>query len=53
MGLISFIFRNILKIKIENDEGIISSIKDGDKLLDETSKCIVEQERDGNKVPDY
>lgn len=53
MGFISFLFRKILKMKVYNDEGIMSTIKEGDELLDKTSKWIEEQERDGNKVPDY
>ena len=53
MGLLSFLFEKILIKKVENDKELVSDIKDGDNYLDETKKWIEEQERDGNKVPDY
>ena len=53
MGLLSFLFGEILKKKVENNEELISAIEDGDNYLDETKKWIEVQEKNGHKVPDY
>jgi len=49
MGLLSFLFGEILKKKVEDNEGLISDIKDEDNYLDETKKWIKWQQKTDTK----
>jgi hypothetical protein len=35
------------------DKDLQQALKDGDKYLDKTKKWIKDQEKQGNKIPDY
>ena len=52
-SIIARIFKKVLQHNLKNDKGLAAAIKDGDRYLEKTKKWIKDQERQGNKVPDY
>ena len=52
-GILSMIFKKKLKSALMQDKDLQQALKDGDKYLDKTKKWIKDQEKQGNKIPDY
>jgi hypothetical protein len=52
-GILSMIFKKKLKSALMKDKDLQKALKDGDKYLDKTKKWIKDQEKQGNKIPDY
>lgn len=52
-SILSYIFKKVLSNNLSKDVDLSKAIKDADAQLDKTKKWIDDQEKQGNKIPDY